>query len=178
MSSRKGQSCWWWGGTTLYWDKPQSLLSRLNWRLGIYAGTQSGCCTFCTALSTFVPQMFAFARNDGAGTRWFLAQWLRSWGPCHMKSRAQMGPCGTSTVIDCQSSLLWTWNNRVNKSHPSAVFWHVRLSCVPWGFVRTLWWEKQQYFPGYKNCWSGTNWYIHFLNSSITKRQSFKKSTV
>lgn len=113
---------------------------------------------FVPTLPTFVLQMFAFARNNGAGPRCFLAQGLRLWGLCHMKSRAQMGSCGTSVVTDCQSSLLWTWSNTVNWCHPSTVSWHLHLSHVPWGFARTIPWKKQQYFPGYENCWSGTNW--------------------
>lgn len=77
---------------------------------------------FVPTLSTFVLQMFAFARNNGAGPRCFLAQWLRLGGLCHMKSRAQMGSCGTSVVTDCQSSLLWTWSNTVNWCHPYLAF--------------------------------------------------------
>lgn len=115
---------------------------------------------FVPTLPTFVFQMFAFARNDGAGPRCFLAQWLRLGGLCHMKSRAQMGSCGTTVVIDCHSSLLWTWSNTVNWCHPSTVIWRLPRSHVPWGSARPIPWKKQQYFLGYENCGSAINWYI------------------
>lgn len=86
---------------------------------------------FVPTIPTFVPQMFAFARNNGAGPRCFPAFWLRSWGLCHIKSRAQMGFCGTSMAINCQSSLLGTWSSRVNGSQPSMVILHLHLTMSP-----------------------------------------------
>lgn len=132
---------------------------------------------FVPTLPTFVLQMFAFARNNGAGPRCFLAQWLRLWGLCHMKSRAQMGSCGTSVVTDCQSSLLWTWSNTVNWCHPSTVIWRLHLSHVPWGFCQDYTVKEATVLSWLRKLLKW-NQLVYFLNTSVTKRQSSEKSPV